>query len=59
MNNPLFKRPDEPLSPLEDAEITKELAEAYRLNENCEKQPEFQRIAENIQNQIKKENVQI
>jgi len=59
MNNPRFKRPDEPLSPLEDAEITKELAEAYRLNENCEKQPEFQRIAENIQNQIKKENVQI
>jgi hypothetical protein len=56
MSNPLFKRPDEPLSPLEEAEITKELAEAYRLNENCEKQPEFKRIAENIKNQIQKEN---
>ena len=55
MNNPLFKPPQDPLSAAEEAEITQELAEAYRQNEASEKQPEFQRIVENVKNRILKE----
>ena len=57
MNNPLFKPPQDPLSPSEEAEITRELAEAYRQHEISEKQPEYLRIAENIKNRILKENL--
>lgn len=52
MNNPLFKPPQEPLSPSEEAEITQELAEAYRQHEQSEKQPEYLRIAENVKKRI-------
>ncbi|MEI6337963.1 MAG: hypothetical protein WCQ57_05185 [Verrucomicrobiota bacterium] len=48
MKNPLFKRPEEKLSPREEAEITQELADAYRQNEIGEKQPEFRRIVEKV-----------
>ena len=57
MNNPLFKPPQEPLSPSEEAEITQELAEAYRQNELNEKRPEFRRIVENVEKRILKELV--
>ena len=56
MKNPLFKRPEEKLSPSEDAEITQELADAYRQNEISEKRPEFRRIVENVEKRILKEN---
>ena len=56
MKNPLFKDPQDPLSPREEAEITQELADAYRQNEASEKQPEFRRIAENVRKQIQQEN---
>ena len=55
MNNPLFKPPQDPLSPSEEAEITHELAEAYRQHEVNEKHPEFKRIAENVKNRILKD----
>ena len=55
MKHPLFK-PEDPLSPREEAEITQELADAYRQNEASEKQPEFRRIAENVRKQIQQEN---
>ena len=48
MKNPLFKRPEEKLSPSEEADITQELADAYRQNEIGEKQPEFRRIVEKV-----------
>jgi hypothetical protein len=61
MKNPLFKNPQDPLSPREEAEITQELAEAYRQNEISEKQAAFKRIVENVKHQlqrISKENNQ-
>jgi len=54
MKNPLFKPPQDPLSPREEAEITQELAEACRQNEISEKQPGFRRIAENVKHQLQK-----
>ncbi len=54
MKNPLFKNPDEKLSPREEAEITQELAAAYRQNEIVEKQPEFRRIVKNVEKRIMK-----
>lgn len=56
MKNPLFKHPEEKLSPSEEADITQELAEAYRQNEIGEKQPEFRRIVENVEKRILKES---
>ena len=61
MKNPLFKNPQDPLSPREEEEITEELANAYRQNEISEKQPEFRRIVEKVKHQlqtISKENTQ-
>ena len=52
MKNPLFKNPQDPLSPREEAEITQELADAYRQNEIGEKRPEFRRIVENVEKQL-------
>ena len=48
MKNPLFKNPQDPLSPREEAEITQELADAYRQNEISEKQAAFKRIVEKV-----------
>ncbi|MEI6492523.1 MAG: hypothetical protein WCO94_08240 [Verrucomicrobiota bacterium] len=48
MKNPLFKPPHDPLSAREEAEITQELAEAYRQNEADEKKPAFKRIVEKV-----------
>ena len=56
MKSALFKRPEEKLSPHEEAEITQELAEAYRQHELGEKRPEFRRIVENVEKRISKEN---
>ena len=56
MKNPLFKHPEEKLSPREEEEITQELADAYRQNEICEKRPEFRRIVENVEKRILNEN---
>ena len=56
MKHPLFKPSQDPLSPREEAEITQELADAYRQNEASEKQPEFRRIVENVRKQIQQEN---
>ena len=56
MKNPLFKNPQDPLSPREEAEITQELADAYRQNEISEKQAAFKRIAEIVKQRILKEN---
>ena len=55
MKNPLFKHPEENLSLREEAEITQELAEAYRQHELGEKRPEFRRIVEKVEEQILKE----
>ena len=55
MKNPLFKHPQDQLTPGEEAEITRELADAYRQNEISEKQPEFRRIVENVKKRILKE----
>ena len=52
MNNHLFKPPQDPLSPSEEAEITKELAGAYHQHEISEKQPEFRRISEKVKSDI-------
>ena len=54
MKNPLFKRPEEKLSPSEEAEITQELADAYRQNEASEKRPEFRRIVEKVRSTMSK-----
>ena len=54
MKNPLFKHPEEKLSPREEAEITQELADAYRQNEIGEKCPEFRRIVENVEKELLK-----
>lgn len=59
MNNPLFKPPQDPLSPGEEAEITQELAEAYRQHEISENHPEYLRLLQNIQKRIQKENNKI
>ncbi len=56
MKNPLFKSPEETLSPNEEAEITQELAEAYRQAEIDEQKPEFRRIVENVAKLIKQGN---
>ncbi len=56
MTNPLFKSLEEPLSPREEEEITRELAEAYRQTEIGEKQPEFQRIVESVKMRISEES---
>ena len=55
MKNPLFKHPEEKLSAREEAEITQELANAYRQNEIGEQQPEFRRIVANVKQRIMKE----
>jgi len=52
MKNPLFKPTEEKLSPREEAEITQELAAAYRQHELGEKRPEFRRIVENVEKQL-------
>jgi uncharacterized membrane protein YqiK len=44
MKDPLFKPIEDPLTPEEEAEITRRLAEAYRKHEEAEKKPELQRI---------------
>ena len=36
------------MTPEEEAEFTRRLAEAYRRHEACEKLPEFQRIAKSV-----------
>ena len=57
MKHPLFKPTEEPLSPREEAEITQELAEAYRQNEINEKQAAFKRIVENVKYQLQKKSM--
>ena len=56
MKNPLFKSPEEKLSPSEEAELTQELVDAYRQNEIGEKKPEFQRIVEKVKRRIQQES---
>ncbi|MEI6713510.1 MAG: hypothetical protein WCO60_07150 [Verrucomicrobiota bacterium] len=48
MIDPIFKPGDQPLSEEEENSITRNLAEAYRLTEQQEKTPEFQRIVQKI-----------
>ena len=52
MKDPLFQPIEGPLTPEEESEITRRLAEAYRQHEEAEKNPELQRIvklvAENL-----------
>ena len=52
MNDTLFKRLEEQMTPEEEAEFTRRLAEAYRRHEACEKQPGFQRIAKNVEEML-------
>ena len=54
MKHPLFKPLQDPLSPREEAEITQELANAYRQNEISEKEPVFKRIVEKVRHQLLK-----
>ena len=54
MKHPLFKNPQDPLSPREEAEITQELADAYRQNEISEKQAAFKRIVEKVRSTMSK-----
>jgi hypothetical protein len=46
MKDPLFNPIDGPITPEEEAEITRRLAEAYRQREECEKKPGLQRIVQ-------------
>lgn len=46
MKDPLFNHIDGPITPEEEAEITRRLAEAYRQREQCEKKNELQRIVQ-------------
>jgi hypothetical protein len=44
MKNPLFKPADAPITPEEEAEITRRLAEAYQRQEAALKSPELLRL---------------
>jgi len=46
MKDPLFKPIECPVTPEEEAEITRRLAEAYRQHEEAEKKPELKRIVQ-------------
>ena len=46
MKDPLFQPIEGPLTPEEETEITRRLAEAYRQHEEAEKNPELQRIVQ-------------
>ena len=46
MKDPLFKPIEGPITPEEEAEITRRLAEAYRQREEAEKKPELKRIVQ-------------
>lgn len=55
MNDPLFKPAQAPLTPEEEAEITRRLAEAYNEHEESEKTPELQRIVELVAETLTRE----
>ena len=46
MKDPLFKPIEGPITPEEEAEITRRLAEAYKQHEEAEKKPELKRIVQ-------------
>jgi len=52
MKDPLFQPIEGPLSPEEEAEITRRLAAAYRQHEEAEKNPELQRIVKLVEEKL-------
>ena len=52
MKDPLFQPIEGPLSPEEEAEITRRLADAYRQHEEAEKNPELQRIVKLVEEKL-------
>jgi len=46
MKDPLFNPIEGPITPAEEAEITRRLAEAYRQHEEAEKKPGLKRIVQ-------------
>ena len=55
MKDSLFQPIEGPLSPEEEAEITRRLADAYRQHEEAEKNPELQRIVKLVEEKLASE----
>jgi hypothetical protein len=55
MNHPLFKRPEEPMTPEEEAKIARSLAEAYREYEEFGKKPDLQRMIELVREKLEQQ----
>jgi hypothetical protein len=55
MKDPLFKPAQDPLTPEDEAEITRRLAEAYQEQEEAEKTPELQRIVKLVEETLASE----
>jgi uncharacterized membrane protein YqiK len=55
MKDPLFKPAQDPLTPADEAEITRRLAEAYQEQEEAEKTPELQRIVKLVEETLASE----
>lgn len=53
MNDSLFKQLGEQLSPEEEGEFTRRLAEAYREHEASERRPEVERITKLVRERLK------
>ena len=55
MKDPLFQPIEGPLTPEEEAEVTRRLAKAYRQHEESEKNPELQRIVKLVADKLASE----
>ncbi len=55
MNDALFKRLGEQLSPQEESELMRQLAAAYREHEASERRPEVERITRQIREHLEGE----
>jgi hypothetical protein len=55
MNDALFKRLGEKLSPEEESELMRQLAAAYREHEASERLPEVERITKLIRERLERE----
>ena len=55
MKDPFFQPIEGPLTPEEEAEITRRLADAYRQHEEAEKNPELQRIVKLVAEKLSSE----
>jgi hypothetical protein len=48
MKDSLFKNPQDPVTPEDESDMTRRLAEAYQKQEEAGKSPQFQRILERV-----------